>query len=83
MPLEENNTWEIVDKSKDQGIRKLKFVLKWETGCDSSIQKSYNGLVAREFTRIQGADFDDSYAPVRNITKFEVEVKRFCYMPVH
>lgn len=66
--LHKNNVWVLVDKPKDTNIVTNRWVLKIKRRPTGEIERYRARLVARGFTQIQGVDYDETYAPVVNMT---------------
>lgn len=62
--LEENNTWILVNRPKNQNVISNRWVLKIEYKSDGTIDKYKARLVIRGFSQKEGVDFHEIYPPV-------------------
>src|SRR5579871_5662086 len=62
--LKENGTWELVPRPKDKEIIDTKWVFHLKHNVDRSIEKRKGRFVARDFTQIEGINYNETYSPV-------------------
>lgn len=62
--LQQNHTWELVDKPHDQKVIDNKWVFKIKNNPDDSIERYKARLVARGFNQQHGIDYEETFSPV-------------------
>lgn len=71
--LKKNQTWELVEKPKGQHIVGCKWLFKIKEGVGINPKPRYKvRLVARDFTQVQGIDFNEVFSPVVRHTSIRV-----------
>lgn len=72
MSIEENNTWNVVDKPQDKlvNIVSSKWVFTVKNNIDGTIERFKARLVARGFSQKHGVDYFDTFSPVLNKKTF-------------
>ena len=60
----QDNVWEVVEPPKDRKIVGSKWVFKVKTNEDGKVERYKARLVAQGFTRVKGADYDETLCPV-------------------
>jgi hypothetical protein len=66
--LDRTGTWDIVPLPSHAVSITCKWLFKVKTKSDGSIECYKARLVARGFQQIQGRDYDETFAPVANMT---------------
>lgn len=66
--LQENGTWEVIDKPIDKNILGCKWVFKIKRGPDGNVNRYKSRLVAKGYTQTYGNDYWETYAPVADYT---------------
>jgi hypothetical protein len=67
-----NNVWDIVPRPKDKSVVSSKWIYKIKHAVDGSVEKFKAGFVARGFTRKEGIDYEETFAPVATYTSIQV-----------
>ena len=62
--IEKNETWELVELSKDKKCIGCKWVYKTKYNSDGTIEKHKARLVAKGFKQKYGIDYEETFAPV-------------------
>lgn len=62
--LKSQKVWDVVEMPVDKNVVDCKWVLRVKRNSDGSIQKFKARLVARGFSQVPGADFNETYCPV-------------------
>jgi transposase InsO family protein len=62
--LQENDTWELVERPKDRKVINTRWVFHIKRRIDGSIEKRKGRFVAKGYTQLPGIDFNETYAPV-------------------
>lgn len=62
--IENNCTWELVDKPFDKPVIGVKWIYKTKLNLDGSVQKNKANLVAKGYFQKLGVDFNETFAPV-------------------
>ncbi|XP_015124375.1 uncharacterized protein LOC107046295 [Diachasma alloeum] len=62
--LEENNTWELVERPENTNIIGNRWVFRTKYKADAAIDKFKARLVAKGYSQQYGVDFAETYAPV-------------------
>lgn len=66
--LDKNNVWVLVDRPTGVNIVTNRWVLRIKRKPNGTIDRYRARLVARGFTQVQGLDYNETYAPVVNMT---------------
>ena len=66
--LQQNQTWDLVPKSRDVKPISCKWVYKIKRRPDGSIERYKARLVARGFSQQYGLDYDETFSPVAKLT---------------
>jgi len=64
LPLEKNNTWEIVDLPKGKKPFGCKWVFTIKYKVHGTLERYKARLVAKDYTQIYGIDYHETFAPV-------------------
>jgi hypothetical protein len=67
-----NNVWDIVPRPKDKSVVSSKWIYKIKHAVDGSVENFKEGFVARGFTRKEGIDYEETFAPVATYTSIQV-----------
>lgn len=59
-----NDVWEVVPRPQGKSVLSSKWLYKIKHGDDGSIEKYKARFVAREFSKKEGIDYDEIFAPV-------------------
>ena len=70
--LHENDTFEVVDASKDVKPIKCKWVYKTKLNADGTIERRKARLVAKGFSQREGVDFFETFAPVARLESIRI-----------
>ena len=70
--LQQNQTWDLVPKSRDVKPISCKWVYKIKRRPDGSIERYKARLVARGFSQQYGLDYDETFSPVAKLTTVRV-----------
>ena len=62
-----NDVWDVVPIPKDKAVVTSKWLYKIKHGSDGSAEKFKARFVARGFSKKDGIDYDDIFAPVTTI----------------
>lgn len=65
--LIKNDTWQIVNRPKDQNVIGCRMVLRNKYDSDGRVERRKARLVARGFTQRPGIDYHDTFAPVARL----------------
>lgn len=82
--LAKNKVWTFVNRPKGVNIVTNRWVLKIKRKPDGSVDRYRARLVARGFSQVQGLDYNETYAPVVNMTSvrllFSYAITQLLYM---
>src|ERR1700752_4112245 len=70
--LNDNGTWELVERPKGRKLVSCKWVFKVKHNVDGTVDRYKARLVARAFTQTEGVDYHETYAPVVKMTSIRV-----------
>jgi len=63
-----NNVWEVVPRPEGKSVVTSKWLYKIKHAVDGNIEKFKARFVAREFSQIEGVDYDETFTPVARYT---------------
>ncbi|KAI5317026.1 hypothetical protein L3X38_036733 [Prunus dulcis] len=72
--IEENGTWELVDRPTGKPIIGVKWVCKTKLNLDGSFQNNKARIVATVYAQKSGLDYNETYALVANWTSLELSL---------
>jgi hypothetical protein len=67
-----NDVWEIVPRPKSKDVLSFKWLYKIKHVADGSIEKYKARFVARGFSRKEGIDYEETFAPVARYTSIKI-----------
>ena len=65
--LQKNDTWELVNLPPGRKLVKCKWVFKTKFAADGSPVKYKALLYSKHFSKFQGIDYNETFAPISNI----------------
>lgn len=65
--IENNNTWELVDRPSYKKAIGVKWVYRTKLNPDGSINKYKARLVSKGYAQMFGVDFSETFAPVARL----------------
>ena len=66
-----NDVWELAPRPENVHLISTKWIFKNKTDEDREIIWNKSRLVAQEYTQVEGVDFDESFAPMQDLSLFE------------
>jgi hypothetical protein len=63
-----NDVWDIVPRPKGKSVVSSKWIYKIEHATDGSVEKCKARFVARGFCKVEGIDYEETFAPVAQYT---------------
>jgi hypothetical protein len=67
-----NDVWEIVPRPESKSMVGSRWVYKIKQGADGSVEKCKAKFVAKEFSQVEGIDYDETFAPVARYSSVRV-----------
>ncbi|KAJ0869659.1 putative RNA-directed DNA polymerase [Helianthus annuus] len=77
--LYKNETWQLVDKPKDQKLVSCKWIYKVKEGLPGELPRYKARLVAKGFTQRAGVDYNEIFSPVVKHTSIRVILSLTAY----
>ena len=71
---------ELVPRPKDTHVISTKWIFKNKTDEDGEVVRNKSRLVAQGYTRFEGIDFDESFAPVARLESIRIFLSIACIM---
>ena len=62
--LLKNNTWELVERPKENNVITCKWIFKVKRRADGTVDRYKSRLVAQGYSQEEGEDYNDTFAPV-------------------
>jgi len=62
--LQNNSTWEIIDKARDKRILKCTWIFSIKYKADGKVNRYKVRLVAKEYTQTYRIEYKETFAPV-------------------
>ena len=60
----ENDVWEVVPRPEGKSVVTSRWLCKIKHAADGNIEKYNARFVARDFSQVEGVDYDETFAPV-------------------
>lgn len=70
--IEDNKTWQLVDKPKDKNVIGVKWVYRTKLNPDRSINKYKARLVVKGYVQQPGIDYTETFAPVARMDTIRI-----------
>ena len=67
-----NDVWELVPRPKDTHVIGTKWIFKNKTDENGEIIRNKSRLVVQGYTKVEGIDFDESFAPVARLESIHI-----------
>jgi hypothetical protein len=67
----QNDVWDVFPRPKEKSVVSLKWIYKTKHTADGSIEKYKARFVARGFSKKQGIDYEETFAPVARYTSIK------------
>ena len=67
-----NDVWELAPKPENVHVIDTKWIFRNKTDEDGEIIRNKSQLVAQGYTRLEGVDFDESFAPVARLESIQI-----------
>ena len=67
-----NDVWELVPRPKDAHVIGTKWIFKNKTDEDGEIIRNKSRLVVQGYTKVEGVDFDESFAPLARLESIRI-----------
>ena len=65
--IENNSTWELVNRRTDKPVFGVKWVYKIKLNLDESMQKNKARLLSKGYSQQVGVDFNETFAPMTTL----------------
>ncbi|CAI7828355.1 unnamed protein product [Closterium sp. NIES-53] len=75
-------TWELVERSPGVNIMKNRWMMTTKHHIDDTVEREKARLVVKGFTKVYGADYDETYAPVSSYSQRSTERRSQVRIPV-
>ena len=75
-----NDVWEIIPRPKNVYVISTKWIFKNKTDEDGEIIQNKSWLVAQGYTKVEGVDFDESFAPMARLEYIRILMSIACNM---
>ena len=75
-----NDVWKLVPRPKDAHVIGTKWIFKNKTDEDGEIIRNKSRLVVQGYTKVEGVDFDESFAPLARLESICILLSIACTM---
>ena len=76
--IEKNKTWELVPRPRDKNIIGTKWVFKNKMNEEGQVIRSKAGLVYKDYSQIEGIDFEETFAPLAHMEAIKMFLAFSC-----
>jgi hypothetical protein len=76
--IEKNDTWELVPRPKNKNVIGTKCVFRNKLNEDGQVTRNKARLVCKGYARIEGIDFEETYAPVSRMEAIRLLLAYAC-----
>jgi hypothetical protein len=80
--IEKNDTWELVPRPKNKNVIDTKSVLRNKLNEDGQVTRNKARLVCKGYAKIEGIDFEETFAPVSRMEAIHLLLAYACYKNV-
>jgi hypothetical protein len=77
--IEKNNTWELVPRLTDKNVIGSKWVFKNKMNEPGKIVRNKDRLVCKGYAKIEGLDFDETFAPIARLEAIKMFLTYACH----
>jgi hypothetical protein len=77
--IEKNNTWEMVQRPEDKNVIGSKWIFKNKLNEQGQVIRNKARLVCKGYARIEGLDFDETFAPVARLEAIRIHLAYACH----
>jgi hypothetical protein len=76
--IEKNDTWELVPRPKNKNVIDTKWVFRNKLNEDGQVTRNKARLVCKGYAKIEGIDFEETYAPVARMEAIHLLLDYAC-----